>query len=167
RFGPGARAFGVVRRTTEPRCGVAFLQWSERRRNGGSAERLGTHRQTGMACGQGVAAAGTQQRCAAMTPARWLQVKELFESAVELTPSERAVFLAQACDDDELRREVEALLASDNLAPNFMETPAVAMVAETLVSASSELSEGQLVGPYHIVEAIRGGGMGEVYLARD
>src|SRR6185295_19307641 len=84
-----------------------------------------------------------------------------------LTPSERAVFLAQACDDDELRREVEALLASDNLAPNFMETPAVAMVAETLVSASSELSEGQLVGPYHIVEAIRGGGMGEVYLARD
>lgn len=100
-----------------------------------------------------------------MTPARWQQVKELFASAVELSPSERAVFLAQACDDDELRREVETLLASD--APSLMETPAVAMVAESLVSASSELSAGQFVGPYQIVKAIRGGGMGEVYLARD
>ncbi len=101
-----------------------------------------------------------------MTPARWQQVKELFASAVELSPSERAVFLAQACVDDELRREVETLLASDD-SPSFMETPAVAMVAESLVSASSELSAGQFVGPYQIVEAIRGGGMGEVYLARD
>lgn len=100
-----------------------------------------------------------------MTPSRWLQVKELFASAVELPPSERAVFLAQACDDDELRREVESLLASD--APDLMETPAVAMVAQSLVSGSLELSAGQFVGPYQIVEPIRGGGMGEVYLARD
>ncbi|HKU74828.1 MAG TPA: protein kinase [Pyrinomonadaceae bacterium] len=100
-----------------------------------------------------------------MTPARWQQVKELFASAVELSPSEREVFLAQAGVDDELRHEVETLLASD--APSLMETPAVAMVAESLVSASSELSAGQFVGPYQIVQAIRGGGMGEVYLARD
>src|ERR1041384_5503155 len=101
-----------------------------------------------------------------MTPARWRQVKELFASVVELTPTQRAAFLNQNCDD-ELRSEVEALLASDDLAHNFIETPAVAAVAKSLVSSSSELSVGQSIGPYEIVEALRGGGMGEVYLARD
>src|ERR1051325_1787198 len=97
-----------------------------------------------------------------MTPARWRQVKDLFASAVELTAAERASFLAENCDD-ELRSEVEALIAADDLAHSFMETPAIAAVAKSLV----ELSAGQFIGPYEIIEALRGGGMGEVYLARD
>ena len=101
-----------------------------------------------------------------MTPAQWRQVKELFASAVELTPAQRDEFLAQNCDN-ELRSEVEALIAADDLAHSFMEKPAVAAVAKSLVSESLELSAGQFIGPYEIVEALRGGGMGEVYLARD
>src|ERR1041384_4003803 len=101
-----------------------------------------------------------------MTPARWRQVKDLFASVVELSPAQRSEFLAQNCDD-ELRSEVEALIACDDRAHSFMETPAVAAMAKSLVSASFELPAGQFIGPYEIVEALRGGGMGEVYLARD
>lgn len=102
-----------------------------------------------------------------MTPARWRQVKEVFANAVKLAPAERAAFLDQTCGDHALRREVEALLASDELAHSFMETPAIAGVAKSLAGEASELSPGQFVGPYEIVKALRGGGMGEVYLARD
>ena len=102
-----------------------------------------------------------------MTPARWRQVKEVFADAVKLAATERAAFLSQACSDDELRSEVEALLASDDLAHSFMETPAVATVARSLIGETVELAAGEFVGPYEIVRALRGGGMGEVYLARD
>jgi serine/threonine-protein kinase len=49
-----------------------------------------------------------------MTPQRWAQIKELFERAMELDPSERARFAEQACaGDEELRREVLRLLDND------------------------------------------------------
>ena len=48
-----------------------------------------------------------------MTPERWQQVKELFNSALEREQNQRSAFLAQACGDDEyLRSEVESLLSS-------------------------------------------------------
>src|SRR5688500_19183978 len=50
-----------------------------------------------------------------MTEARWTQDKTLFEAAVELPTSARAAFLAAAAGGDEqLRREVESLLRSDD-----------------------------------------------------
>ncbi|HEV7473884.1 MAG TPA: protein kinase [Pyrinomonadaceae bacterium] len=102
-----------------------------------------------------------------MTPLGWRRVRELFASAVDLGPAARAAFLDRTCGDPAVRREVEALLASDDRADSFMETPAVAAVARSLVGEPAELSAGQFVGPYEIVRALRGGGMGEVYLARD
>lgn len=48
-----------------------------------------------------------------MTPERWQQVKGVLENVLEITPPERDAFLDQACDgDQELRREVESLLAA-------------------------------------------------------
>ena len=45
-----------------------------------------------------------------MTPARWQQLKQIFQSALERRPVERTAFVAQACGDDvALRREVESL----------------------------------------------------------
>jgi serine/threonine protein kinase/Tol biopolymer transport system component len=103
-----------------------------------------------------------------LTPARWQQVKELFASALERAPVERSVFLDQACSGDEaLRGDVEALLASDGCDDSFMETPAVAAMARSLIGEPVELLAGQRVGQYEIVRALAGGGMGEVYLARD
>ena len=67
-----------------------------------------------------------------MTPERWQQVKELFESALERAPDERLAFLEQACDGDEsLRSEVKSLLASYEEGESFMERPAVALAAES------------------------------------
>ena len=46
-------------------------------------------------------------------PDEWARVKELFEGALALAPSQRSSFIASACgDDDALRRQVEELLAS-------------------------------------------------------
>ena len=61
-----------------------------------------------------------------MTPERWRQVKEVVEAAWERDASERGGFLDQACaDDPELRSEVEALLASDENAGEFLAAPAL------------------------------------------
>ena len=50
-----------------------------------------------------------------MTPGQYKRVKELFLKAVELDPVERVSFLNDACGaDDEVRREVDSLLAHDS-----------------------------------------------------
>jgi eukaryotic-like serine/threonine-protein kinase len=52
-----------------------------------------------------------------MTPDRWLQINTLFEVAVELHPIDRQGWLRHACgDDNELCREVQALLEQDTSA---------------------------------------------------
>jgi len=52
-----------------------------------------------------------------MTPERWQQVKELFRSALEQTVEERSAYLERACaGDDDLRAEVESLLAASRTA---------------------------------------------------
>ena len=49
-----------------------------------------------------------------MTDERWQRVKALFQAAIDLPESERDALLTSAAEgDDELRREVESLLASD------------------------------------------------------
>jgi hypothetical protein len=49
--------------------------------------------------------------------ARWRRVEELCQAALERDVHDRAMFLTAACgDDDALRREGEALLASDRSA---------------------------------------------------
>ncbi len=57
-----------------------------------------------------------------MDAERWRRVRALFEEAVDLD-APRA-FLARECADaDQLRREVEALLASESAAPADFATP--------------------------------------------
>lgn len=98
----------------------------------------------------------------------WQQVKEVFEEALERTGAERTAFLDRACGGDvSLREEVESLLRSDEKADSFMEAPAVASAAESLVGEQDKLSAGQVVKHYEILALIGEGGMGEVYLAKD
>jgi eukaryotic-like serine/threonine-protein kinase len=60
-----------------------------------------------------------------MTPERWQQVKEIFNSAIQYEPKGRAAFLLQACGGDEaLRKEVESLLASHEKDGSFIDSPA-------------------------------------------
>jgi len=103
-----------------------------------------------------------------MKAERWKQVNDLFQSAVERAPAERAAFLDEACRGDEsLRREVGSLLTSHERSENFIELPAFEVAPELVTSERTNTLVGKLIGHYRIESLVGVGGMGEVYLARD
>ena len=103
-----------------------------------------------------------------MKAERWKQVNDLFQSAVERAPEERAAFLDEACHGDEgLRREVGSLLTSHERSENFIELPAFEVAPELVTNERAGALVGKLIGHYRIESLIGVGGMGEVYLARD
>jgi hypothetical protein len=74
-------------------------------------------------------------------PERWRQVEALYLAALEREASQRASFLAEACAEDEaLRREVESLIRFHEQASNFIETPAIEIVARALAADQNEPS---------------------------
>ena len=68
-----------------------------------------------------------------MDSERWKQVDDLLQSALDRPPEERDAFLRQACAGDEaLEREVRSLLASDEQAGSFLESPAMEVAARAM-----------------------------------
>src|SRR5436190_11925800 len=103
-----------------------------------------------------------------MKAERWKQVNDLFQSAVQRAPDERAAFLYKACQGDEpLRREAGSLLTSYERSENFIELPAYQVAPELVTNDRPGALVGKLIGHYRIESLIGVGGMGEVYLARD
>src|SRR5208283_6140500 len=102
-----------------------------------------------------------------MKPERWEQVAQLYRAALERAGSERSAFLREACaGDEDLRREVESLLAYEGKEASFMESPAIEVAAKALARDDSELRRvqeeerqriGSMVSHYRILEKLGGG----------
>ena len=91
----------------------------------------------------------------------WPRIKQLLDAVLDLPPSQRSDYLDRHCAED-LRAEVDALLAAEDEVETFIERP----VAELLSRWIAEDREGQRVGVFGLQRLLGQGGMGMVYLAR-
>jgi non-specific serine/threonine protein kinase len=99
---------------------------------------------------------------------RWATVKRLHQAALDQEPRQRAAFLDDACaGDTALQREVESLLAYDEVAAPFLESPAVDVTARALDQTVQPPLVGRTLSHYQVETLLGAGGMGEVYLAQD
>src|SRR5437773_6074178 len=98
----------------------------------------------------------------------WQHAQQLFDAALQQPTEKRQEFLEQACGaNQELRREVESLLAAHDKSGSFMGEPALAGMADVLHRATSRFRPGDTVGVYKVLDLVGSGGMGEVYRAQD
>lgn len=100
-----------------------------------------------------------------MEPSRLAEIDALFAAALELEPEARPAFLAARCDDDEeLRREVEALLGLSGVRVEGLVAPVRALAAEIVAEPGRGLEPGGTIGGWRILRGLGRGGMGVVFL---
>jgi serine/threonine protein kinase/formylglycine-generating enzyme required for sulfatase activity/dienelactone hydrolase len=103
-----------------------------------------------------------------MTAKQWELVKDLYQTALECRPAQRASFLEQNELDEMVRAEVHRLLGLHNRLGSFLSSPAFVDPRRTGANPLERLTPGEvLAGRFRIVNFVAAGGMGEVYKAED
>ena len=94
----------------------------------------------------------------------WPRVKRALEGALARQGADREAYLSEACGTDAgLRARIDSLLAAEDHARTFLETPAAVLLEPGI---HEDLS-GRVIGCYQLQSRLGAGGMGEVYLAHD
>ena len=108
-----------------------------------------------------------------MTPERWQKVKDICYAALDCDPDARTAFLKDRCaEDDELRREVEVMLADalrddSVLAATTRAAYAGAGVLEYVAAGAGHAGwTPDVIGSFRVIRVIGEGGMGVVYEAQ-
>ena len=84
------------------------------------------------------------------------RLKQILSRALECESAARAAFLDQNClGDDEMRRELEELIAASETADDFLENPLFRVPA----GPPPEAMAGRRLGQYRLVRRIGRGGM--------
>jgi serine/threonine-protein kinase len=97
---------------------------------------------------------------------RWQTIQLAFFAALDLPESEREGAIRESCSGDEdLMRQVRAMLASENEA-NAIVDDGIAAIAATMLGSARESLAAMEFGPYALKDFLGEGGMGIVYLAR-
>ena len=97
-----------------------------------------------------------------MTGDQRARVLEVLQAALDRPSAEREAFVRGACGDDAaVRDSVVALLAEANGSDVFER------IVERRDSSAGKLAAGARLGRYEVIAPVGGGGMGDVYRAKD
>jgi serine/threonine-protein kinase len=113
---------------------------------------------------------------------RWEQVQALLADVLELPPARRSAFLDHACEDPELRVEVESLISASEESEDYFgdlaDRAGMTLSSDTREEGRSRARHasggrrlgvpdlvGQRIGQYHVLGSLGVGGMASVYLA--
>src|SRR6185436_10376659 len=153
-----------------PRGRAALLLGTERGGDRRGAGRESPDRETRLAQGAGaappgVAGARVTSELENLDRDTWRRVEAILDQALELPAEGHAAFLDRACAGDPgLRARVEALLAADGTAGDFLEHPVSAALLDDPGDEPVDPEHGRVIGAWRLVRELGHGGMGTVYL---
>ncbi len=103
-----------------------------------------------------------------MNAERLKLIEEVFHEISGISPHQRESFFTEHCGGDtELRREVEALIAFQNISDELLEASPALLAAEMFADEEISNLAGRQINQYKILSPLGRGGMGTVYLAED